>query len=583
MLETIDWFIVGLYIVLSLGIGVYYTKRASKNVSSYFISGRNLPWWLLGTSMVATTFAADTPLAVTGWVRSDGIWRNWFWWNNIFSHVLIILVFSRLWRRAEVITENELLELRYGGKPAAFLRGFKALYFSTIFNFVVMGWVISAMVKVFKVFFGFETTLAVIICISIAFFYTMMSGLWGVTVNDFVQYFIALFGTIILAFIIINSAEIGGFSQFVHKIKDLDPEHISFFITSSTNNYTQGDFWSSDLFVFLVFVTIIWWSSHNADGGGYFVQRINSAKNEKHALIGTAWFTVNHYIIRFWPWILVAVASLIIYPTANITGGDQEAVYVAVIKEYLGPGLRGLLFVAFLAAFMSTISTQLNWGVSYLINDIYMRFIKRGETDGHYIFASRICTLVLTIMAGLFAFQITNIGKAWIFLWSMSAGIGLVLILRWFWWRINAWSEISALASSLLTSAVLIIFTKVNGIELELKHQIIVVPVSILTWITVTFITKPESESNLQAFYRKVRPWGWWKPIAIKAPEVDRLPLMPVFLNWILGVCFILFAMIGIGKILLGVYYLGIVLVVISAFSGVILINRLKAELKDNS
>jgi len=279
----------------------------------------------------------------------------------------------------------------------------------------------------------------------------------------------------------------------------------------------------------------------------------------------------------------VAVASLIIYPTANITGGDQEAVYVAVIKEYLGPGLRGLLFVAFLAAFMSTISTQLNWGVSYLINDIYMRFIKRGETDGHYIFASRICTLVLTILAGLFAFQITNIGKAWIFLWSMSAGIGLVLILRWFWWRINAWSEISALASSLLTSAVLIIFTKVNGIELELKHQIIVVPVSILTWITVTFITKPERESNLQAFYRKVRPWGWWKPIAIKAPEVDRLPLMPVFLNWILGVCFILFAMIGIGKILLGVYYLGIVLVVISAFSGVILINRLKAELKDNS
>ncbi|MCZ6790920.1 MAG: Na+:solute symporter [Candidatus Dadabacteria bacterium] len=580
-LSTLDWVIVAAYLILSLGIGIYFTKRASGSMSSYFVSGRSLPWWILGTSMVATTFAADTPLAVTGWIRTEGIWKNWFWWNYLFSHVFIVLVFARLWRRAEVITDNELIEIRYGGKPAAFLRGFKALYFSTLFNFIVMGWVISAMAKVFKVFFGVDTTIAIVICISIAFFYTMMSGLWGVALTDFLQYFIALFGTIILAWIVIGSPEIGGFSGFIDKLGNIDEKHISFFMTPSGGDPVSAGFWDSSFFAFLVYVSIIWWSSHNADGGGYFIQRINSAKNERHAVLGTAWFAVNHYIIRLWPWILVALATLIIYPRVQDYGGDNEAMYIVVIRDFLGPGLKGLLFVTFLAAFMSTLSTQLNWGASYLMNDIYRRFIKTDASESHYILIARLCTLMLAVLAGYFAFYITNIGKAWIFLWAMSAGVGLVLILRWFWWRINAWSEISALAASLLTILILFIYTKSQGVSLELKHQIIVIPVSIITWIVVTFLTKPESNDTLGKFYKRVRPWGWWEPVSKVHPDIVRPQFVPVIYNWLLGVSFIFFGMIGVGKVLLGNYYFGTICLVISIISGVLVYRRMRDELRE--
>ncbi len=580
-LSTLDWVIVAAYLILSLAIGIYFTKRASGSMSSYFVSGRSLPWWILGTSMVATTFAADTPLAVTGWIRTEGIWKNWFWWNYLFSHVFIVLVFARLWRRAEVITDNELIEIRYGGKPAAFLRGFKALYFSTLFNFIVMGWVISAMAKVFKVFFGVDTTIAIVICISIAFFYTMMSGLWGVALTDFLQYFIALFGTIILAWIVIGSPEIGGFSGFIDKLGNIDEKHISFFMTPSGGDPVSAGFWDSSFFAFLVYVSIIWWSSHNADGGGYFIQRINSAKNERHAVLGTAWFAVNHYIIRLWPWILVALATLIIYPRVQDYGGDNEAMYIVVIRDFLGPGLKGLLFVTFLAAFMSTLSTQLNWGASYLMNDIYRRFIKTDASESHYILIARLCTLMLAVLAGYFAFYITNIGKAWIFLWAMSAGVGLVLILRWFWWRINAWSEISALAASLLTILILFIYTKSQGVSLELKHQIIVIPISIITWIVVTFLTKPESNDTLGKFYKRVRPWGWWEPVSKVHPDIVRPQFVPVIYNWLLGVSFIFFGMIGVGKVLLGNYYFGTICLVISIISGVLVYRRMRDELRE--
>ncbi len=576
-LSPLDWLIVIAYLLFSLIIGVYFTRRASTSMSDYFVSGRHLTWWVIGTSMVATTFAADTPLVVTGWIRTDGIWKNWFWWNYIFSHVFIIFVFSRLWRRAEVITDNELIELRYSGRPAAFLRGFKAFYFSTIFNFIVMGWVISAMAKVLKVFFGFETTLSILICIAIAFLYTMMSGLWGVVFTDVFQYCIALTGTIVLAWVAIFSPEIGGFHGFIEKLDALD-SHISFFMTPSNGVPVSEGFWSSSFFVFLVYLTVIWWSSHNADGGGYFIQRMCSAKNERHALLGTAWFSLNHYIIRFWPWVLVALASLILYPTAEVTGGDQEAMYVIVIRDLLGPGLKGLLLVSFLAAFMSTLSTHLNWGASYVMNDIYMRFINKKASQNHYILVSRICTLILTIFAGFFAFHIKNIGKAWIFLWAMSAGIGLVLILRWFWWRINAWSEISALASSLLTIIFLILYSEINDVSIELKHQIIVVPVSILTWLSVTYLTEPESKETLTKFYKKIHPWGMWGPVKDTNPVLNSTPFYKVVIDWFLGVCFILLSMIGVGKILLGSTYIGVIMVALSFLSGVFIYIRFRNE-----
>ncbi|MEM7008524.1 MAG: sodium:solute symporter family protein [Thermodesulfobacteriota bacterium] len=579
-LSPLDWLIVAAYLLMSLGIGIYFTKRASSSMSSYFVSGRSLPWYILGTSIVATTFAADTPLAITGWIREGGIWKNWFWWNYIFSSVFIVVVFARLWRRAEVITDNELIEIRYSGKPAAFLRGFKAFYFSTLFNFIVMGWVISAMAKVFKVFFGIDTDLAIIICISIAFFYTMMSGLWGVALTDFLQYFIAVIGTVILAWVVIGSPEIGGFSGFIDKLGKIDKEHISFFMTPSGGDPVSEGVLDSSFFAFLVYVTIIWWSSHNADGGGYIIQRINSAKNERHAVLGMAWFAINHYIIRLWPWVLVALATLIIYPRVQEYGGDHEAMYVVVIRDYLGPGLKGLLFVTFLAAFMSTLSTQLNWGASYLMNDIYRRFIKKNASESHYILISRFVTLILTILAGYFAFYITNIGKAWIFLWAMSAGVGLVLILRWFWWRINAWSEISALAASLFTILVLFIYTQANGVSLELKHQILVIPVSIITWIVVTFLTKPESNETLGNFYKRVRPWGWWKPASDQHPQITKPKFMPVIYNWLLGVAFLIFGMIGVGKMLLGSFSFGAICIILSVISGVIVYIRMREELK---
>jgi len=580
-LSLLDWLIVTAYMLISLFIGVYFTKRASKSMSDYFVSGRKLPWWLLGTSMVATTFAADTPLVVTGWIRTDGIWKNWFWWNYIFSHVFIVFVFSRLWRRSEVITENELIELRYGGRPAAFLRGFKAFYFSTIFNFIVMGWVISAMAKVFKVFFGFETTLAVVICIAVAFIYTMMSGLWGVALTDFFQYFIALTGTIILAWVALDSPKIGGFNGFIEKLNGIE-SHISLFMTPSSGVPVTEGFWSSSFFVFLVYISVIWWSSHNADGGGYFIQRMCSAKDERHALLGTAWFTINHYIIRFWPWVLAALASLIIYPNSMEAGGDEEAMYIILIRDLLGPGLKGLLFVTFLAAFMSTITTQLNWGASYLMNDIYKRFIKKNGTESHYILVSRLCTLILTILAGYFAFHIKNIGSAWIFLWALSAGIGLVLILRWFWWRINAWSEIAALASSLLTMSLLVLYTKFQNIPLELRHQIIVIPVSILSWLVVTYLTKPESMETLNRFYKKIRPWGLWGPVRDSNQVLIYPSFYSVILDWILGVICILFGMIGVGKLLLGSTQAGLIMIMISVFSGLIIYLRLKKEFNIN-
>ena len=579
-LNKIDWLIIFAYLSITLLIGIYFRKKASGSISSYFISGRNLPWWLLGTSMVATTFAADTPLAVTGWIRSEGIWKNWFWWNYIFSHVFIVFVFSRLWRRAEVLTDNELIELRYSGKPAAFLRGFKAFYFSTIFNFIVIGWVILAMSKVLGVFFGIDKVYAVITCLAIAFVYTMFSGLWGVVVTDFIQYILALAGTILLAFVVINSPQIGGYSAFIEKLNNIDSSHLKLFINTCDNCGGAG-FFSSDLFIFFIFVTVVWWSSHNADGGGYFIQRFLSAKNEKHAVLGMIWFVLNHYIIRFWPWVIVAIASLIVLPTSEITSGDQEAIYVVMIREFLGPGLKGLLLVTFIAAFMSTVSTQLNWGASYLLNDIYKRFINKNCSDKHYVSISKLITFLLAVISGFIAFQIKNIGDAWIFVWAMSSGIGLVLILRWFWWRINAWSEIVALSSSLLSIVIIIIFTGYKGYDLELKYQILVIPFSIICWVIATFVTKPEPKEKLSDFYRKVRPWGFWLPISSINPDIKVSSFIRVLINWLLGSCMVVTALMGTGKLILGSFDRGIFLLIISLVMSLTLYLRMKKELSE--
>lgn len=575
-LSPLDWAIVACYLAFSLLVGAYLTRRAGRSLTDYFVSGRNLPWWALGTSMVATTFAADTPLVVTGWIRTDGIWKNWFWWNYLLSHVFVVFVFAKLWRRAEVITDNELIELRYSGRPAAFLRGFKAFYFSTLFNLIVMGWVIRAMAKVMGVFFGLETTLAIVICLAVAIIYTTLSGLWGVVVTDVFQYAVALLGTATLAAVVLGSGEIGGIGAFWEKVKTLG-NHTSFFMTPESLGHTGEGFFDSDFFVFLIYISVIWWSSHNSDGGGYIIQRLSSARDERSATLGMAWFAINHYIIRFWPWVVVALASLLVYPDPSPAGGDNEAMYVVMVKNFLDDGLRGLLFVTFLAAFMSTITTQLNWGVSYLIGDIYKRFIKPGASEAHYVLASRLCTLGFALVAGYAAFQIQNIGSAWIYLWAMSSGIGLVLVLRWFWWRINAWSEIVALAASLVTITVATAYVKLSGGELKMKHQVLVVPVSIVCSLTATLLTKPEPMSKLTSFYEKIKPWGFWKPVSRLSGNPPSPRLREVLLNWLFGVVFTASAMLGVGKVVVGDLPAGFGLLLSSLLSALALYRRFKA------
>jgi len=567
-LAIIDWFIICGYCVFALAVGIYFSKRAGKNTREFFLSGSTLPWWLVGTSMVATTFAADTPLAVTEYVRSDGIWRNWFWWNTSLGGLLGVFLFSRLWRRTGVLTDNELIEIRYSGKPASVLRGFKALYFSTIYNFVVMGWVIQAMSTVFRVTLGIpeeKQWISIGICVIIALVYSVLSGFWGVVVTDLIQFVIAMGGAVTLAIFSLN--EVGGMSELKLQLESMDnvSDSVLFFfppIDSSMSPLT-AEFWSSPFFMFLVFISIMWWSTHNADGGGYIIQRMLSSKNERHSLYATLWFNIAQYALRVWPWIIVALVSIVVFP--NIT--ESKAAYPMAINEFLPAGLKGLLIASFLAAFMSTIDTHLNWGTSYFINDLYKRFMVKNANERHYVVVSRICMIVLMLFAAVAASFMDSISKAWEFLIPMGAGIGLVLVLRWFWWRINAWSEISGLTASVIINLI------IQPFDLAIQHRVlIIVPSSILIWVTVTFLTRPEPVEKLAGFYNLVAPGGFWKPIRNKINTTKKTVLGWNFLvNWFAGVALIYGVTFGIGKLIFGDFVTGGILLFIAGIGSLII------------
>jgi len=538
--------------------------------------------------MVATTFAADTPLAITEFVRGSGIWQNWFWWNLLLSGLLGAILFSRLWRRAKVLTDNELLEIRYSGKPAAALRAFKAGYFAILYNFIVMGWVINAMASVAAVLLNIDRWTAVWICVAIALLYALLSGFWGVVVTDIVQFFIAMIGSILLAVIAVNA--VGGMDMLLEKLSQLKSSGIvhdttlKFIPPVPEADFFSISFWDSPFSKFLVFMTIMWWSHHGTDGGGYIIQRMSSAKNEKHALAATLWFNIAHYALRVWPWIAVALASMVVFPVIPDSYADlgSKAGYPLIMNEYLGSGLKGLLIVSFLAAFMSTIDTHLNWGASYLVNDIYKRFIKNDGSQHHYVLVSRIITVILMVCAAFVAINMQSISKAWEFIYAMGAGIGAVLILRWFWWRINAWTEISALLTSIVITIVLeliawqqtiladipyALFNRAPvlfGITLQVHHKLmIIVPAAIIVWICVTFLTKPESERTLTTFYDRVQPGGWWGSFAIKS---DMQPVTQgFFLNWIAGTALIYGLNFAIGNWLFGNGRYALSLLLISA------------------
>jgi len=603
-LHWLDWGIILLYIAFSLGVGIYFSKRAASSTEEYFLSGRSLPWWIVGTSMVATTFAADTPLAITEFVRGPGIWQNWFWWNLLMGSLLGVFLFSRLWRRAEVLTDNELLEIRYSGKPAAFLRAFKAGYFSILYNFIVMGWVINAMASVVAVMLNMDKWTAVWLCVIIALVYAILSGFWGVVVTDLVQFCIAMFGSIALAMIALN--HVGGMESLLAKLSGLlgsvavHENTLKFVPPVPDDPISTSTFWESPFSKFLIFISIMWWSHHGTDGGGYIIQRMSSAKNERHALLATLWFNLAHYALRVWPWIIVAVVSIVLFPMIPEAYSDLgvKAGYPLVMNSLLGPGLKGILIVSFLAAFMSTIDTHLNWGASYLINDVYKRFFKPNESEKHYVIVGKIFTVILMVLAAFTALKMQSISKAWEFIFSMGAGIGLVLILRWFWWRVNAWSEITALATSILVTISLEILAwnqttssgktyelfgaspVLFGISLQVHHKLmIIVPLAIVAWVTATFLTKPEPMDRLKAFYTRVQPGGWWDPVASGFQHTLQPVSHGFLIQWTAGILMIYGFTFGIGNLIFNNYSDAVLLLGCAVIGSYLVWNRSLSKL----
>jgi len=580
-LSILDWTVIAAYFLFNLGIGLYYARRASGSTSEFFLSGRNVPWWLAGTSMVATTFAADTPLAVTGFVAKNGIAGNWLWWNFVMSGMLTVFLYARLWRRAGVMTDIEFAELRYSGKPAAFLRGFRALYLGLPINCIILGWVNLAMVKILEITLGVNKRGAIMIVIGMLLFtafYTAISGLWGVLVTDLFQFALKMGMVIVLAILAVNA--VGGIDGLKTKISAMDAaagggSRLAFF-----PEYNSA--WMPVITLF-VYLGVIWWSTWypgaEPGGGGYVAQRIFSAKNEKHGLLATLWFNIAHYALRPWPWILTALASLILYPTLV----DKESGY---IKTLLDPNvfptyLRGFMLAAFAAAYMSTIGTQLNWGASYVINDFYRRFIQRSASEKHYVIASRVVTLLLMIASLVVTFYMESIGGAWKLLLVTGAGTGTVLLLRWFWWRINAWSEVSAMICAAVVSIFLQLVLKWNSDE---PHQfaylmLVTVGITSVVWITVTMFTQPEPIEKLVAFYRRVRPEGpGWNGIAAQAELAEahaqgRLSLQ--IFNWILGCALIYGSLFGIGKLIFKEWGTGLLYLAIAIVAGVLISRNL--------
>ena len=551
ILTTLDWALIAAYFVASLLIGLYYSRRGGKDVGEYFLSGRSLPWWLAGTSMVATTFAADTPLAVAGLVARNGIAGNWIWWNGAFGGMLTVFFFARLWRRAGILTDVEFAELRYTGKPAALLRGFRALYLGIPINCVVMGWVNLAMAKILAVTMGYDRLTAVLFSLAITGFYSALSGLWGVVVTDFFQFVFAMAGTIALAWFALRLPQVGGISGLVEK---LPRETFDFLPRIGDSPADTGASLALPAAAFFAYVGVQWWASwypgQEPGGGGYVAQRMMSAKDERHSFLATLWFTIAHYCVRPWPWILVGLASLVLYP--NIT--DKEAGYVMVMRDHLPPGWRGLLLGAFFAAYMSTISTQLNWGTSYIVNDFYRRFVRRDGSEQHYVWISRVTTILLMIASAVVTFYLDSIRQAWEFVLESGAGIGLVLILRWYWWRVNAWSEISAMVAAAIGFAAVRTFA-----DLQFPYSLlIVVAGTTVAWLVVTFATRPEPQDHLVAFYRRVRPDGpGWTPIARMAGGPAPGPVRGLLLDWLAGCVLVFATLFGLGSLLFGRYLQG--------------------------
>jgi solute:Na+ symporter, SSS family len=581
-LTLADWSVVALYFLFNIAVGLYYKRRAGRDTAEYFLSGRNVPWWLAGTSMVATTFAADTPLVVTGLVAQNGVAGNWLWWNLLASGMLTVFFYARLWRRSGVMTDIEFAEIRYAGPPAAFLRGFRALYLGLLINCIILGWVNLAMAKILQLVFGVskgEALWIVVGMIVLTSAISTLSGLWGVLVTDLFQFVIKMGMVIVLAVVAVQA--VGGIDAMRVKLAAIDQLRGA---TSGGQGSVLsfipdvGSAWMP-MITFFVYIAVNWWATWypgaEPGGGGYVAQRMLSAKDEKNSLLATLWFNIAHYAVRPWPWILVALASLILFPNLK----DPETGYIRVMIDYLPSSLRGLMVAAFAAAFMSTIATQLNWGASYLVNDFYRRFVRRDAGESHYVAASRLATALLTVVSAAVAFRIESIGGAWRVLIITGAGTGAVLLLRWYWWRINAWSEVSAMISAFVVSVLLQTVGGLNSDRPVEFAQIVLITVAITTavWLAVTYLTRPESEATLDAFYRRTRPSRTgWGPVAARVPDVHpSADGLANLLDWVAGCVLVYGSLFGVGKLLLHEVPLGLGLLAVAAIAGWIIYRDL--------
>ena len=601
-LAPIDWILIIVFFSIVLAIGIIVSKKSGKNTSEYFLSNRSLPWWLLGFSMVATTFSTDTPNLVTDIVRNNGVSGNWVWWAFLLTGLLTVFVYAKLWRKSDVQTDMEFYDLRYGGKPAHFLRGFRSIYLGVIFNVMAMAAVTLAAIKIGQVMLGLNPIQTVLIAGTITVVFSTLGGFRGVVYTDFVLFFVAIFGAVGAAYYLVNLPEIGGLSKLIQHENVIGK--LSIFPNFSDTEALIG--------IFIIPLAVQWWSSWypgaEPGGGGYIAQRMLAAKNENHAVGATLFFNVMHYALRPWPWILVALASLVLYPdlaslqTAfpNVEESKlgHDLAYSAMLTK-LPSGLLGLVLASLGAAYMSTISTHLNWGSSYIVNDFYKQKINKNASEKQLVNVGRLSTIFLMAFSALFALFLTNALQLFDIILMFGAGTGLIFILRWFWWRINAWSEISAMFASGLIS-ILLNFTSLSTLlfDHQTNNEIfvegifpawskfpIVVLITSIVWVTVTFLTKPETDETLRRFYKKTTPGGpGWARILNTFPDTSfienenkkKWTVPSGILAMILG-CFMVYgAMFATGNFLYGNYKLASGLLLLVIFSVFLLIKLWK-------
>ena len=587
-LENIDWLIISAFFILSLAIGIIVSKKSGKDVTEFFLSGRKMPWWLLGISMVATTFSADTPNLVTDIVRTNGVAGNWIWWAFLLTGMLTVFVYAKLWRRSEVLTDLEFYELRYSGKGAAFLRGFRAFYLGAIFNVLIMASVCLAGIRIGGALLGLSPVETLLITCTITVVYSSIGGLRGIIITDFFQFILAMVATFWAAYEIVNLPQVAGLTNLLNH-PDVIPKL-----------NLIPDIADTDLFiaVFIIPLAVQWWAvwypGAEPGGGGYVAQRMLSAKDEKNAIWATLLFNFMHYAIRPWPWILIALASIVVFPDLDslrvafpntIVGNDLA--YPAMIS-FLPPGLLGLLVASLIAAFMSTISTHLNWGSSYLVHDFYRRFFVKDKSETHYVSMGRVFTVLLMIFSAFFALFLNNSLQAFGIILQIGAGTGLIFILRWFWYRVNVYSELTAMIVSFVV-AIMFEFVIPNNFSVEEK-LIIGVTITTISWLIVTLITPPSSMETLQNFYKKIQPGGpGWKKV-IEESEAKGINITGKKEKWDVpsGILCMLFGSISVYSILFGIGYLlysktttGIIFMLISVLSVIALMKfwkRLSTE-----